>query len=94
MMPSCGWNHGILSTFRKILPFILIGIIGIIGLLTFPSQAQDESGSFIGSQGGTGDALDQAFGRAEAMFDDGLTTMNESTLRNAAALFEDRKSVV
>jgi len=88
MMPSCGWNHGILSTFRKILPFILIGIIGIICLMTFPSQAQDESGSFIGSQGGTGDALDQAFGRAEAMFDDGLTTMNESTLRNAAALFE------
>ena len=56
--------------------------------MAFPSQAQDEGDSFIGSEGLTGDALDQAFGRAEAMFDDGLTTMNESTLRNAAALFE------
>jgi len=58
--------------------------------LSHPAGAQESDITVIPPPPAVGeDAINQAFAAAQTMFNDGLTTMNEETIRRAAAQYEE-----
>ena len=68
---------------------IVLAFVLILTQIGSPARSQDSNIVFIPPEPGVaGEAITQAFAAAETLFNDALTTMNESTLRRAAAAYE------
>ncbi len=74
------------STIRR--AFMVIALSATILLIGLAAAAQESDITFVPPPETSADTLAQDMESAEALFNDGLATMNEATLRRAAADFE------